>query len=231
MPKINMPRSAPSIDMTPMVDLAFLLVTFFMLTASFRSDEPVQVNTPSSIGVEEVPQKHLILVTINQGGQAYFHATGEEVRKNMLLTMADKYKVQFTNEQVKKFVATTSFGCPINQLPKYLDLTSEERVEYNKSNPGIPADSSSAGGNQLREWILAGQLAALQAGQAEYEDESSKTSEKLDVKDFKPVFVLKVDGKSQYTHAKRVIDIFRDVNITNLNFVTSLEDNPYKKPE
>ncbi len=49
MPKIKMPKSSPSIDMTPMVDLAFLLVTFFMLAASFRSSEPVQVTTPTSV--------------------------------------------------------------------------------------------------------------------------------------------------------------------------------------
>ncbi|MFM1898639.1 MAG: hypothetical protein RL577_879, partial [Bacteroidota bacterium] len=35
MPKVKMPKSSPSLDMTPMVDLAFLLVTFFMLTSSF----------------------------------------------------------------------------------------------------------------------------------------------------------------------------------------------------
>ena len=49
MPKIKIPKSSPSIDMTPMVDLAFLLVTFFMLAASFRASEPVTVNPVSAI--------------------------------------------------------------------------------------------------------------------------------------------------------------------------------------
>ena len=46
MANIKAPKGSPTIDMTPMVDLAFLLVTFFMLAANFRSDEPVQVDTP-----------------------------------------------------------------------------------------------------------------------------------------------------------------------------------------
>ena len=62
MAKIKMPKGTPSLDMTPMVDLAFLLVTFFMLAASFRSNEPVDVTIPSSIGDKEVPEKTLIMV-------------------------------------------------------------------------------------------------------------------------------------------------------------------------
>ncbi|MBL0078360.1 MAG: biopolymer transporter ExbD [Bacteroidetes bacterium] len=49
MGKVKPHRSSTTIDMTPMVDLAFLLVTFFMLTAKFRPEEPVQVTTPKVI--------------------------------------------------------------------------------------------------------------------------------------------------------------------------------------
>jgi biopolymer transport protein ExbD len=37
MPKIKKPRLGFRVDMTPMVDVAFLLLTFFMLTAKFKS--------------------------------------------------------------------------------------------------------------------------------------------------------------------------------------------------
>ena len=49
MPKIKIPKSAPSIDITPMVDLAFLLVTFFMLSAKTRTADVVEVDTPYSV--------------------------------------------------------------------------------------------------------------------------------------------------------------------------------------
>ena len=49
MPKVKVHRTSPSLDMTPMVDLAFLLVTFFMLPASPSQEEKLIVETPSSI--------------------------------------------------------------------------------------------------------------------------------------------------------------------------------------
>ena len=64
MPKIKAPKGSPSIDMTPMVDLAFLLVTFFMLSASFRSSEPVDVDIPTSISDKIIPENVLLITTL-----------------------------------------------------------------------------------------------------------------------------------------------------------------------
>jgi biopolymer transport protein ExbD len=92
----------PLLDMTPMVDLAFLLVTFFMLTASFRMAEPVVVDPPSSIGMVDLPDNH-ILVTIDNDGRAFFGISNSTAKMNALREMAKRYKVDFTEQQIVKF--------------------------------------------------------------------------------------------------------------------------------
>src|SRR3954471_18365249 len=109
MPKIKPAAHAPSIDMTPMVDLAFLLVTFFMLTASFRMAEPVQVDPPSSIGTVALPDNH-IMVTIDETGRAVFGISNSTAKQAAIREMAAKYKVPFTEQQIIKFTGLSSFG-------------------------------------------------------------------------------------------------------------------------
>lgn len=225
MPKIKMPKSAPSIDMTPMVDLAFLLVTFFMLSANFRSDEPVSVNTPASISDKEVPNKRLIQVTIDKDGFIYFHATGEATRVEMLQKMCAKYGVPYSDRMGEEFVKMSSFGTPMASLSKYLEMSSGERK--NLRGWGIPCNPN--GANELKDWILFAYDAALRQSRLDLEADALKSSKKPDANDYKPKFVLKVDGKAHYVQAKVVIETFRDLKINNLNFVTSLEENPYNR--
>src|SRR6187551_3542560 len=113
---------APALDMTPMVDLAFLLVTFFMLTASFRMAEPVTVDPPSSIGDVTLPDNH-IMVTIDDKGRAFFGISNPIAKKEALKEMSAKYKVNFTEEQAVKFTGLSSFGVDIKDLPRYIDAS------------------------------------------------------------------------------------------------------------
>lgn len=214
-----MPKSTPSIDMTPMVDLAFLLVTFFMLSASFRSNEPVEVDVPSSISDRIIPE-NIVMVTIDKGGRVFFNMSDPEARRELLQNMSGKYKTALSQEQMDEFVYMSTFGCSMQELPTYLSLESEKRKLFN--TVGIPSDSTN---NQLKDWIFYGNIAALNTGKTAYEEAKMK-GDSPEVNDFKPKFILKVDGKAAYVHAQNVISTFRDLHLNNLNFVTSMEAAP-----
>lgn len=216
MAQIKGPKGSPTIDMTPMVDLAFLLVTFFMLSANFRSDEPVVVDTPSSIASNEMP-KNMVQITIDKGGRVYFGYKGtDNAKDSILMNMSAKYGVGFTDEQYKKFRSISSFGCKIQELPQYLDSSPEERQKFGSY---VPVDSVD---NQLMYWIVFSKNAGINAKEDLYSEALIKNPAAVK-NDFETKFILKADGKALYAHAKNVIETFRDLEICNLNFITSLE--------
>jgi biopolymer transport protein ExbD len=54
--KVKAKKSSTKIDMTPMVDLAFLLLTFFMLTTTFSKPQAMEINMPVKDKVEDPPK-------------------------------------------------------------------------------------------------------------------------------------------------------------------------------
>src|SRR5689334_14806089 len=107
MPKIKMPRSSPALDMTPMVDLAFLLVTFFMLTAQFRPEEVVAVDTPSSTSQLAIPTENLMTITVDSAGRVFWDFSDKKVRTAVVKEMSNRYHVPLTEDEVARFTNLT----------------------------------------------------------------------------------------------------------------------------
>ncbi len=214
-----MPKSSPSIDMTPMVDLAFLLVTFFMLTASFRNAEPVTVETPSSISDKIIPE-NILMVTLDKDGRVFFNLSDPEARKEMLNNMLQKYKVGLSPEKIEEFSFMSTFGCTMQELPAYMNTEAAKRASF--PTEGIPTDSTK---NELLDWLSFAATAAGNTGRTAFEEAKLKGGEPK-MEDFKPKFILRVDSKTLYKDAQVVIDVFRELNLNNLNFVTSAEAIP-----
>lgn len=216
MPKIKPAKHAPSIDMTPMVDLAFLLVTFFMLTASFRMAEPVVVDPPSSVSDKTLPE-NTVLITVGSDGKAFFGVGNGEARANTLAKMSEKYGVKFNEDQKKKFGGLSSFGVEIKDLPAYLDASENDRIKITKEKKGIPLDSVN---NQLRDWI---QISATELNAIYMRNKEKAEETGQEFKGEKPRYAIKADAKAKYIYVKDVFKTFTDMKIYTFNLITSME--------
>lgn len=76
-------------DMTPLVDVAFLLLIFFMSTTQFRAPEVVSVKLPASTAEMRVPETNTIVVTLNKDHRVFISSESardiQEVPKDQVI--------------------------------------------------------------------------------------------------------------------------------------------------
>lgn len=200
MPKIKVPKKSPSLDMTPMVDLAFLLVTFFMLTTKFRPDEPVVVDQPSSVSEIALPDKGVILLTIDANGRVFFNVEGQQIRKDILDKLASHFSLTFDEKEMKRFSVLSSVGMPMSQMKAYLNAGDDERKTMNLATKGIPIDSTN---NELGIWI----------------NSARRTAPRFSL-------AIKGDRQADIPTIKRVISILQDNKANRFALITNLEGAP-----
>lgn len=194
-----MSKKAASIDMTAMCDVAFLLLTFFILTATAKIPEPLPVDTPASTVQTKLPDTDLATITVGKG-KVFFDLKGREVRKRTLELMGQKYQVTFTEEESAKFALMEGVGVPITSLKELIAMKSSDRGKANLQ-PGIPKDSLD---NQLSQWIQNARIANIELQDKELQ------------------IAIKGDAKEEYPAIKKVMDILQDQKINSFNLVTGL---------
>ena len=80
MPKFKKTRIGVRIDMTPMVDVAFLLLTFFMLTTSFKPPEEVAIILPTSHSAFKLPETDVMMIEMSKDGRIFLGLDSQHMR-------------------------------------------------------------------------------------------------------------------------------------------------------
>ena len=86
--------------MTAMCDVAFLLLTFFMLATKFKPDEPVTVVTPNSISEIILPDADIMLITVDPKGRLFFSLDKKPVRRAVIEDINEHKGLNLTDAEM-----------------------------------------------------------------------------------------------------------------------------------
>ena len=153
MPQITLPRKSTFVDMTAMCDVAFLLLTFFMLATKFKPPEPVVVRTPASTSTKQVPEG-FILITMDQNGRVFFDVDNLNAKEAIIQEVNNNKQLNLTAQEMQNYVIGSSVGVPFSQLKSFLALSPAEQEAYAETASGIPIDTTASFiTNELAYWI------------------------------------------------------------------------------
>ncbi len=209
-------RGSPALDMTAMVDVAFLLLTFFILTTTkFREDTSLQVDSPTSISDTKAPETSLTTILISDSGAVFIGFSDISTREKALQFAQNPYDRDPQNiiparvsklsaEASHEFSIVSNFGVPFAQLPGWLALSPEDKKKYKQK--GISAreiDTVAHTGNELRDWLY----------YARWADPEMK-------------FTVKGDRDAPYSSFSDVINTLQEMKINHFGLITGLEEGP-----
>ncbi len=108
-----------AIDLAPLVDIAFLLLTFFMMTTTFSPQEVLKVETPRSSSSLLEPVKQYIVVTV-----------GDSTKENRIRVYMDEYntRVSALSDKYGMAAAQSTEGVEIGRMENPNDPAELEKV-------------------------------------------------------------------------------------------------------
>jgi biopolymer transport protein ExbD len=206
MPHVKLARKSTDTDMTPFVDIAFLILSFFIMATKFKPPEPVPVETPGSVSSEILPgEVNAMLITIDKDSKVYVTVNAKKGNTDKLTSVIEDLNTMrslgLTPAEIKNFEKTYMVGVPFSNLKGLLDIPGDKQT--NVAQPGIPVLDTL--NNELIWWV--GAVKRAFAG------------EKL-------LYLIKGDNTSKYPTFEAVINAMRKNEEFKYNLVTSQEGAP-----
>jgi biopolymer transport protein ExbD len=206
MPSVKIPKKSAETDMTPFVDIAFLILTFFIMATKMKPPEPVEITTPYSVSSKALEQKDALMIEMDKAGRVFFTINTErpndnELKYELIKNLSQTRNLGLTEAEMRSFVKDPTVGVPFNQLKSYLSVPLDQRK--NVKQEGIPVTDSL--NNELYYWVRDG-IAVFAGRQINY--------------------MVKGDNNAKYPVFKGVIDALRKNDQNKYKLITSPEAVP-----
>ena len=206
MPSVKIPRKSTDFDMTPFVDVAFLILSFFMLATKFKPPDVVEIKYPNSVSSKALEEKDGILITIDKQGRVFFTMQTEKkdediLKYNAIKNLNQERNMGLTDDEMKNFVRNSNVGVPFSKVKPFLALTPDQQKTVQQE--GIPVKDSA--NNELYWWVRSAV--------------SAFAGKKIN-------YLVKGDNDAKYPDFKNVLSAFKRNDIYKFQLITAAEDAP-----
>jgi biopolymer transport protein ExbD len=193
-------KKQPTVDMTAMCDVAFLLLSFFILATKLKPQESVNITTPNSVSKQVAPSKDLVVISISPAGRVYFSVQDEEKKKAMIEDAAKLASISLSPDEVDKLTKQSMIAVPFAQLKQQAAMNDKEIGE---KLPGVDVQDSAH--NEMRTWLRAANDAYFGT---------------------KMNLLIKGDNVAKYPQFREVIDALKANELFQFQLVTNPEAVP-----
>lgn len=204
MPKVKIQKKSTDTDMTPFVDIAFLILSFFIMATKFKPPEVVEIKTPGSVLTQKLPEGNAVLISVDSANRVYFSVLSDRDASKfdaIINGINTSQNLNLTPAELANFRKTYMVGVPFGGLKQLLGTDATEQAKI--SQPGIPVMDSAT--NQLVWWIS--------------EAKKAFAGEKLD-------YLIKGDGNSKYPAFEAIVGSLKRNDEYKYKLVTALDDIP-----
>ncbi len=204
MGRAKIPRKSTNIDMTAMCDVAFLLLSFFILATKQKPPEAVAVVAPSSVSSKAAPEKS-ILITLTKEGKVFL-MLGDDTKKNEILSDINTTRsLGLSQSELAKLGKMSFIGMPLNTLKGLVNLS--QPLPPDKME-GIPIKDSAT--NELVDWLRSVTNAYKGTNQ----------------KDLENILLVKGDNDALYPDFKNIKYALKKNELYKFKIVTNSESAP-----
>ncbi|MBC7485176.1 MAG: biopolymer transporter ExbD [Cytophagaceae bacterium] len=198
MAQVKTKKSGVMLDMTAMCDVAFLLLTFFILTAKMKVPDPAKFEVPSSVSEKKLPDENVVRISISNEGAVFLTIAEQSKRKELIKEIDKMYSLGLNENDKEKFSLIETFGVPMKQLKFFLNLSDDKRKLFKQE--GIVIDSTN---NELKGWVRVAKTLNANA-----------------------IIAIKGDRDSEYAVFKKVIATMQEMHLNRFSLITGLENKP-----
>jgi biopolymer transport protein ExbD len=206
MGRAKLPRKSTNIDMTAMCDVAFLLLSFFILATKQKPPEAVAVQAPTSISSTAAPEKS-ILITLTKEGKCFVILGDETKKKDIINDLNTTRALGLSPEELSKMYKQAFYGMPLNTIKGTLALNQEIPAE---KLAGIPITDSL--NNELVDWVRSITNVYAKSG--------------MTVRELGDMIIIKGDNLAKYPMFKNVKFALKKNDVYKFRIATNSEAIP-----